>query len=227
MDHIVQENGSMVYTAKGGPPVVNTIFGVMTYAALGRADGTLLTAEETAALDPSDDMNRGDADRIAVVAWASLYSYLFPQTVAALTECIDEGEMAVSMERWLSSYDYMVKDGGKFTAVSKADAIETGLDIKWGMRIRSEGSPIYRRALAYVYGGVAGTMNPAQPLSQFVSPSAVKVAATKSERGKQILQEMLIHHGEVHRKFAVASSEDQPGLIDEHVRITRAIGALI
>jgi hypothetical protein len=227
MDHIIQENGSMVYTAKGGPPVVNTIFGVMTHAALGHVDGTLLSDEELAELDTSDDMTRTDANKIAVVAWASLYSYLFPQTVAALTDCIDNDEMAVSMERWLSSYDYMIKEDGQYKAVAKAEAIDTGLDIKWGMRIRSEGSPIYRRALSYVYGGVAGTANPAQPLSKFVAPSAVKVAATNSESKKTILHEMLIHHGEVHRRFAVASREDQPGLITEHTKITRAIAALI
>jgi hypothetical protein len=44
----VEEKGSMVYTAKGIPPVKNTIFGVMTYAALGWPDGSLLTPEEVA-----------------------------------------------------------------------------------------------------------------------------------------------------------------------------------
>jgi len=229
MEHLVDEQGSMVTSGKtnGIPPVTNTIFGVMTAAAVGQPDGSLLTADEIKALDQTDDWQRTDENKIAVIAWASLYQFMFPKTVSHIAEEIDNGTMAVSMERWLKSYDYMVWDGEQYKAVPLAEARNNGVDALWSIHQMVEGKPILRRALSYVYGGVAGTSNPAQPLSQFVAPSVIKAAASENIRQNEILNLLTARHGEIHQSFCVASCDNQAALITEHLAITRAIAALV
>jgi len=139
--------------------------------------------------------------------------------------------MCVSMERWLKQFDFMTwdPDAGQFNSVSKADAMENGVYDRWANHTPMNGQPIYRRALSYIYGGVAGTMNPAQPMSRFIAPAPLKAAASleQSSANDKIFQLLLKRHGEVHEQFAISSPEQQADLIREHTRITRAVAAYV
>ncbi len=228
MDHTIIEDRSMVGMSKQAPPVRNTIYGVMTHAALARPDGTLLSDAEIADLDQSDDMKRGDDDKICVTVWAALYGFLFPKTVADVTDLIDAGTMHVSMERWIADWDFMVPDHtGTYSSVSRADAANTDLFVRWATGIASNDRPIYRRSLKFVYGGCASTTNPANHLCKFVSPSNLRAAASQdSTVNESILQNLMHRHCELHEAFAISSGVQQEKLIEEHTRVTRAIAAL-
>jgi len=226
MHHITEEEDSMVYTDRVNIPVLNTIFGVMTHAALGRPDGTLLTDKEVEKLEGNDDWSRPSEDRIAVIAWAGLYKMYFPMTVADLIEAIDNESMAVSMERYIDKLDYLVWDGSQYKSVKRAKAQIEGIERKWQEHKAINNKPVFRRALSFVYSAVAGTDNPAQPLSKFLSPSKVKSSAHLSTNDKAILEKLLKRHSELHEAFVVALHGEQSHLIDEHLRVTKAIAAI-
>ena len=238
MDHTIIEDNSMVGGVKDHPPVRNTICGVMTGTALAWAStGALMTEKEINDLPLDDDWHRKDEEKIAVVAWGALYQFLFPKTVANLTESINSGDMYVSMERWIGQLDYLVWDNDKkdFTAVDKATAEERGFadrtvnDIvqpgRWSMHQSYNNHPVYRRSLAYIYGGVANTETPANSASRFL-PTDVMVRAAASAQGNIPLQSLLRLHDAIHVSFATASADRRKQLIDQHEQTTRAIARL-
>jgi len=224
MEHVVQENGSMVGMDKRCPPVVNTIYGVMTHAALCWADGSVLSDSQVAELDLADDPGRPDDQKLAVTTWAALYSFLFPKTVSAVTEAIARGSMAVSMERWIADWDFLVPqpDGEGFQAVARATAETDGTFHKWAMHQTIGGRPIYRRSNDFLYGGCASTENPANPLSRFVVPNTLKAAASIGSEGA-ILQVLEVRHREIHERWAVETDEQKKSALSaEHERLTAA-----
>ena len=229
MSHIIKEQSSMMGCSKDSPPVKNTICGVMTATASAwAATGELLTADELKNMDMKDDWNREDDDKVAVVAWGALYSFLFPKTVADITKAIDEGDMFVSMERWIGKHDFLVWDAGKadFVAMSKQDAIDAGHSDRWTKHQKVNGKQILRRSLSYVYGGAATTMIPANKMARFVEPSYVKAAASQQEISAE-LKNLLQAHSECHRAFVISTGvSKQAALIERHRRITAAIAAL-
>jgi hypothetical protein len=226
MDHIVEEEGDLTTMDKKKPCAKNTIFGVMTHAALADAEGNLLTDKQIKALANTDDMNRDKADRVTVVAWAALYNFLFPKTVASLVQDISNGQMMVSMERWIRDYDFMVKDGDSYKAYARAAAEKVELDKKWAKREKVGGSPVLRRSNAFLYGGVASTSNPANLMSTFLPYSTAKATASKSP-ASPVLQALLNRHSEVHTQFAVScDDQEREQLIVEHRNLHKAIAGL-
>lgn len=221
MEHVISEQSSMTVMNKDAPPVKNTICGVMTSTALCWAKtGAVLTDDELKKLDTSDDWRRGDDDKLAICAWGALYSFLFPKTVADVLQSIEDGEMHVSMERWIASFDFMVWDGKGYGSVSKADAESNGVMGRWKTHQSLNGKPIFRRSLASVYGGVANTTNPANSLSRFLGEDVVK-----SEASARTLAALGRLHDAIHARFMVAPSSEHPKLIEYHTAVTRAIAA--
>ena len=231
MSHVIKENASMVFMSKDNPPVRNTIYGVITATAPAWASsGELLTDQEITDLDRSDDWNRPDKDKVAVVAWGALYSFLFPKTVADITDAIDNGEMFVSMERWIGQHDYLVFDQAKsaYEPVSREEATDLGHVERWKNHQKVNGQPLYRRSLSYVYGGAATTDNPANKMARFVEPNFVKAAASMQDTAlPSELEKLLESHGECHRAFAISTGEDRAAVIERHRKITSAIAAYL
>ncbi len=227
MSHVIKESASMMYMSKDDPPVKNTIYGVMTATALAWAEsGDLLSEDEIKKLDMTDDWHRPNKDKIAVVAWGALYSFLFPKTVADITNAIDAGEMFVSMERWIGNLDYLAWNKAKadWEAVPRDQGTELGYPERWKNHQKVNGEPILRRSLAYIYGGAATTDNPANKLARFVEPTFVKAAASNK---KPELEKLLEAHSECHRAFAISTVDEQSALIDRHRKITAAIAAYL
>lgn len=228
MEHTVEENGSMLYIAKGNPiPAKNTIFGVMTNTALANSQGKILTPEEIASLDMTDNFDRPKNEKLTVVAWASLWNFLFPQTVANLIAEVQNRDISVSMEKWLKVYDYMVWNhtASTWNYVTPAAAADNGVEYKYKSRQMVDGRRVYRRALSFVYGGCASTHNPAQPMSRFIAPSMVRSVASGAD--DEFLKILLSQHGEVHQRFVVSPYEEQSDLIAQHLKITRAISGYV
>jgi hypothetical protein len=226
MEHVIEEKASMVNTF-GSPPVRNTIFGVMSHASLCWADGTLIPEDEVDQIDLTDDMDRPDSEKLCVTAWAALYAYLFPQTVADVCDRIDKGKMAASMERWIDSYDFLVKDEGadEYKAISRTTASTNGVLSRWTSHQMSGNSPIYRRSLSFCYGGAASTISPANTACQFV-PTDTGMKAVASDVGRNFLHELEKRHCEIEETFAVSSTAAQNDLIAEHQRLTHLYGIL-
>jgi hypothetical protein len=228
MDHIVEEQGSLATMSKENPPVRNTIFGVMTATALCWAStGELLTEDEIKDVSKDDRWDRPDGEKVAVMAWAALYRFLFPKTVDDIVESANAGDMYVSMERWIAEYDFLVWNPATndYGSQTLDEAKSNGIFNRWKTRQTANGKPVYRRSVSCFYGGIASTTNPANKMARFVEPSFVKSAA--ASKNDAVLEKLLAKHGEVHAAFALASCEDQPRLIAEHERITRAIAAYV
>lgn len=204
-EHIVKEQGSLVRGSKENPPARNTVFGVMVHSALANSDGELLTEEQIKEIDRTDDMSRPLKDRIAVVGWACLWRYIFPQTVKDILDKAENGNLYVSMERWLLDFDYLIEQEGKTRSVTRADAKTMGLDEKWKKKENYLGRPILRRTNKCVYGGVASTANPANPACKYLeltteAPAPVSAKATDFESLKSV-------YDEVTRLLDVSTSE--------------------
>ena len=223
MEHVIVESSSMSGISKTSMLTVkNTIYGVMTATALAWArTGQLLTKDEIASLAKTDDWQRGDQDKIAVVAWGALWGFLFPRTVADVLTQIDDGQMAVSMERWIARFDFLIWEDGDYKAVSRADGEVRGYYDRWKQHQMVNDKPIYRRTLSYVYGGVASTTNPANKLSRFVATNMQKAVASNAE-----LAQLCVLHDAIHAAFAVADSSEQEKLIAHHTAVTRAIAGM-
>jgi len=234
MEHVIVEDNSMTFMSKDRPPVRNTICGVMTATAVAWAStGEILTEKEIKGLDLSDKWDRPDEDKIAVVAWGALYSFLFPKTVADLTKAIAEDEMFVSMERWIGKHDYLVwnEKDDTYDTLSRENAVEQAIaDLKqddrthlgkWSRHQMVNGKAVYRRSLSYVYGGVANTDNPANKMSRFVEPTYLKAAA--SQQAMATLGCLVRLHDGIHQRFQVAPAAESPKLIAYHSELTRAI----
>jgi hypothetical protein len=228
MEHIITEKASMIGVPRGAVPAMvdNTIFGVMAGSALADSQGTLLTPAQITALDASDDPYREPGDRITVVAWAALYKYLFPQTIDNLVTAIEDGDMSVSMERWNYDWDFIAPGAdGDVQVFGREAAASNGVEQRWKARQTLGSSPIYRRSLKCVYGGVASTANPANPLASYLdwdSP-AVKLAASESA-ADEVLAFLLAQHSEVHKAFAVSPDET---LVRQHRRIVATIAEYV
>jgi hypothetical protein len=226
MDHIVEETGDLTTMDKKNPCAKNTIFGVMTHSAIADAQGNLLTDKQIKALANTDDMGREGKDRITVVGWAALYNFLFPKTVASLVQDISNGQMHVSMERWISDYDFMVKEGDSYKAFAKATAEKAELDKKWAKRESVNGAPVYRRSNAFIYGGVASTSNPAQTMATYLPVSTAKATASRAQEDP-VLQILLRRHSDVHTAFATSTCDaERSALILEHRRLHETIASL-
>lgn len=223
MEHVIIEQNSMSGMSKTNPPVKNTIYGVMTSTALAWAKtGELLSKDEIKDLDNTDDTTRGDDDKVAVVAWGALYKFLFPQTVADVLEQIDNGQLAVSMERWIGKFDFLAWDGDKYQAVSREEGDNLGHYDRWKQHQTVNSKPIYRRSLSYVYGGVASTTNPANKLSRFIAPELQKAVAS----GDTTLLQLCRLHDALHTAFDVADGAEKAKIIAHHTQVTQAIGQL-
>ena len=168
VEHVVAEDKSMVTMDRYNPTIKNTIFGVMTSSALCSVDGEPLSADSIKNLDMKDDPNRDQKDKIGVCAWAVMYPFLFPKTVADVIKSAEDGKMFVSMERWIAEWDFMVHDGTSYQAVSSTEAEKEGVFQKWARRTPVNGKAVYRRSLNFIYGGVASTSNPANKASKFI-----------------------------------------------------------
>jgi len=238
IDHVIEERASMVYGDRKNPPVNNTIHGVITHAALADAKGNLLTDEQIQNLDLTDDPNRAAEDKICVVAWAALWSYLFPKTVNDVLVEIGQGNMHVSMERWIPKWDFMVGDSGGYKAVARAAAEQNGTFNSWQRRQSIKGRPVLRRSLSAIYGGAASTMRPANPACTYLIPGEPDItkAAASSELPVDAMQPMyretlftfLRQHRELHEAYTVSTSEqDARSVIAEHRRVTQVIASLV
>lgn len=224
MDHVLEEYDSLVDNSKDSdPPVRNTIFGVITHAALADADGTLLSEKAIAKLDLTDDMNRPEEERLTIVAWANLYGFYFPQTVSEFLEAANDEAMSVSMERWIAEKDYLVWNNDQWQPHSETAAQTNGYAKAWAHHTEVNGHPVWRRTLKAVYAGVAGTRRPAQPLCHFL-PSDLG-DQTRAAASDENLQDLLKRHSQVHEAFCVSTVDEQARLIDEHMRLTKAIAA--
>jgi hypothetical protein len=238
MDHIVEEDKrSLLHTAKS-PRGKNTIFGVMTHSALAWADGTLMSDKEIKGLDLADVMNRKSSEKVAVVAWAALWNFMFPETVKDVVKYAEKDNLYVSMERWLQKFDYLVREGNSYKSVGRDDAKKLGIETRWKKRQYFNESPILRRAVQFVYGGVATTLNPANPACNYLKfqtetdadARVEKAAATVLERHADdpTVKNLAKRHDEVVGRYAVTSCEDQRrALVEEHRRITNALAAYL
>jgi hypothetical protein len=222
MEHVIKEEASFVYSDRDNPPAKNTIFGVMSQAVLADAGGTPLTDKAVAKLDKSDDAFREPEDRLTVAGWACMWNFLFPKTVTDVIATASDGGMSVSMERWIAKYDflYMDGDGETLKAVARADAEKSGLADMWSRRNMMNGHPVWRRSLAFTYGGVASTTNPANTMSQFVEqPELAKQVKAAASVDHPVLTKLIDRHNEVHRLWAVATEDQRELLAAEHMLI--------
>lgn len=219
MEHVIIESDSMVgIPDKKNPPVTNTIFGVMTHAVLSWADGTLLSEDEIEKLDNRDVMNRPDSEKVAVTVWAGLYRVLFPKTVGDLKEEIDDGNMHVSMERWIYHWDFLVANqSGKYEAVGRKAAVQNGIADKWAKFEKHNGMPIYRRTLDYVYGGCASTTRPANPNATYQTVTDQEKNEVAAAANSNELENLSEHIREVHTSSAISTDESVEDLIREIV----------
>jgi hypothetical protein len=230
MEHLVEEKGSMVLS-HGNPPVKNTIYGVMTEACLCWADGTPLEAEEIGNLDMEDRLDRPDDEKLCVAAFAALYLFLFPKTVAEVVQRIEQGQMAISMERWISSMDFLSVDerSNQWQACTHEAAKANGIKSRWETHQTLANAPVYRRSLAFVYGGSATTTLPANKACQFIPMDqhlSTPAKAAASTARMEILQNLARRHGELATAFVVASNDQHEAIIREHEEVTRMYGLL-
>ena len=222
-----KEDSRLTLSAKSNPPVRNTICGVMTATSLcWAASGVAITEDELAKLDLTDKWDRPDDEKIAVRAWGALYRFLFPKTVANLLESINDGDMHVSMERWIGTMDFMAWDGDAYLAYAKAIAEDNGVANRWKTHQSINTQPVYRRSLAYIYGGVANTTNPANKMCRFSEPELAKAAASCKDRSS--LDLLLKWHDSLHEQFEVAASlNEKQAVVQMHEKVTRDIAALL
>ncbi len=226
MDHIVKELGSMVGQNKENPPTKNTIFGVMTYACLADASGNPLDDDARKALADTDDMNRPTGDRVTVVAYAALYSFLFPKTTGDVLKRAAAGKMHCSMERWIKEYDFIISDGNTFKSIPRAQAEKQGIANKWSRREFYNGQAVLRRSLNFLYGGVASTSQPANPMATYL-PVAGPEFAAQAHASDALLGKLYARHDEVHRLFDVSTCADERELlVAEHAALHKAIAAM-
>lgn len=225
MEHVKKEDSSMVGMSKQSPPVRNTIFGVMTGAEITTASGDMLSADDLADLDNTDNPNRSDDEKLTVTAWAAMWHFLFPKTVEDVVNLASEGKMHVSMERWISNCDFMVHDAdGKPYAISAAQASESTVFKRWAARQTINGLPIYRRSLAFIYGGVAATKNPAQKLSTFVPFENTSTEA--SNEFEDILTILQQRNDALLRKMSVSLTDDLQMAVADRNRLSYAAAVL-
>jgi hypothetical protein len=227
MEHVIEEVDSMMYMDKKYPPVKNTIFGVMTHASLADAEGKLLDTKAVADLDKSD-LVREKSDRLTVVGWAALYNFLFPKTVAGVLTSAEDGIMRVSMERWIREYDFLYKESdGTLKAIARKEAEANGYADSWAKKEMVNGYPIWRRSLAFVYGGVASTTNPANPMAGFLEHSESVVKAAASVQLTDAHRKLLERHSEIHREFAISTDDNRKqALISEHAWIHQCLSQM-
>lgn len=167
-NHIVRAGRSLIDYQDDSPGVQNTIFGVMAEAAVGDAGGRILPPDAIAALDPTDRTDRADPEKLTVVAWAALYRFLFPETVADVVAAAERGTEHVSMRRWLLEWDYLYAGSdGRWHVIDAAAAKRSGVEEAYLNQGTVNGVRPIRRARRVSYGGVATTGNPAQRLSTY------------------------------------------------------------
>jgi hypothetical protein len=227
MEHVIVENDSMTLMSKDNPPVRNTTCGVMTATELCWAStGKGITGDELEKLDLADKWDRPDDEKIAVRAWGALYRFLFPKTVDDLLESINDGNMSVSMERWIGKMDFMAWDGADYLAYAKTTAEDNGVANRWKVHQSINAQPVYRRSLSYIYGGVANTTNPANKLCRFSEPEMEKAAASCQDRSQ--LELLMKWHDSLHDEFELATSvAAKQAVIQVHEKVTRDIVSLL
>jgi len=222
MEHLVKEENSLVGVNKNSPMQRNTIFGVMTSAAIADVNGNILTAEAIGKIDKKDDPYRDPKDRLTVVAWAALWSFKFPKTVKAMESHIESGSVKVSMDRIITMCDFVVHDeSGKPFTIDFPTANSNGIWSRWQVHQSYNNMPIYRRSLSFIYGGVAGTFTPAQNACKFLPiPQTVSHPASASD---QILDNLQARHDELHNRWPISSFDERSTITAEHAVVTQQI----
>lgn len=221
-EHFIEEGESMIRHAKSSHK--NTIFGVITDTALCWADGRILTPKEYMELDPTEDASRTDSQKLCVMAYASLWHMLFPKTVSELSRSIASGRMKVSMERLISNYDYIEWNGSEYVVSAASETNQ--MDRRWAIQALSNGKPILRRSLDFVYSGVGSTTNPANHLSIYHSTNFLKSAA--SLENKSTLARLIKEHCELHEKFTILTNKEQiEKVINRHTTLTKLVASIV
>jgi hypothetical protein len=119
MEHVIQEDASMVYMNKKNPPVKNTIFGVMTNAALADYEGESADRQAIKAFDMSDDPDREERTRSHCRRVGRAVLLPLPANRRNIVQT-SAGTMKVSMERWLKDWDFLVRDGADYRVIPRA-----------------------------------------------------------------------------------------------------------
>lgn len=217
IEHMIEEKGSYI-----SQPLFNethnTIIGHMVGCALAKKDGTILTDEEVAKLDATDDPNRAYDDSVDIVGSAVLYDFYFPKTVADIEKMAEDGTISVSMEAWFRGFDFFVGDkivantDRKTKKVDDWKAENKALLDDWHHGRSVAGRRVSRVLRDVLFGGVAATETPANKDSVFLT------ANTQKE-----LERLKKRHGELHVLYDANPSE---AIAQEHREVTIAVAML-
>lgn len=206
IEHNIEESGSYISSPLFNQ-TKNTIIGHMIDSAVATKDGTVLTEEEIAELDISDDPTRAREDSLDILGSAVLYKFYFPKTVADIEEMAESGEMCVSMEAWFTGFDFLIGD----EIIEHTKATEHYID-DWKKRKVIGGRKVSRVLNGVLFGGVGATEKPANKESVFLTASLAKELDMLKKR-----------HEELHILYNHKKTIE---LKNEHEEVTRAIARL-
>lgn len=181
----------------------NTIIGHMVHSALAKKDGTILSEDDIAKLDATDDPKRKHEDNLDLVCGAVLYSFYFPETITDLLAMAEDGRISVSMECWYKGFDFMV--GGKIIK-STAENKDKYLN-QWKTCEKVDGRRVSRVLDGVLFGGVGATTNPANEDSCFVTAR----------------QKLIARHNELHILQKYSPNELY---VKEHEEIERLVASM-
>ena len=207
IEHTISETASYI-TAPLYNETKNTIIGHIVGSALAKKDGTILTAKEVKELDQTDDPSRPHDDSLDLVASAVLYSFYFPETVADIDRMSEEGNLAVSMEAWFKGYDFMVDS--EIVEATQDNKVQLTND--WHNRKEVGGRRVSRVLKSVLFGGVAGTENPANEESVFITANMNKE-----------LDKLKTRHEELHILFEANPCDKY---INEHIELVKTAASI-
>jgi len=176
VEHVIEEGSSYVEIVKQHPNMTfnsgkNTIIGAIYDAAMvSSRTGAMVPASNAAngIAEIWDDIQASENDllknykehehrsRYDIVMAGVLWKWLFPKTVADITNEVNSGERALSMEVYFRDYDWFVNGTiyNKDEAPHLADAFRKG---------GFNGMPVGRVLRGMIFGGGGLVANPANP----------------------------------------------------------------
>ena len=176
VEHVIEEGSSYVEIIKQHPNMTfnsgkNTIIGAIYDAAMESSrTGAMVPASNAAngIAEIWDDIQASENDllknykehehrsRYDIVMAGVLWKWLFPKTVADITNEVNSGERALSMEVYFRDYDWFVNGTiyNKDEAPHLADAFRKG---------GFNGMPVGRVLRGIIFGGGGLVANPANP----------------------------------------------------------------
>ena len=189
----------------------NTIIGHITNSLLVDDLGNPLSQDDIEKIKKMEGFDQKDP--IHIVALASLYSFIFPKTIASLKKLISEEKMFVSVETFFSDWDYLLVEKNE---IIKSNESNRFLNAQIGGTYH--GCTVARILNDFIIGGAGFTQYPANPSSIILSLNNKDTNFTRQ------LEDYLKLHDQLHTIYATAPLKE---IETAHTFITRKIKEMV